>query len=250
MKYNHGEFKETQIVQKINESKFKDLPINLQNMVRFIFPSCRDDDTIYCKQITETMKPDFSIAIGEEVHYVSMKSGINNIVHQEYIKNFINLLRGYGFSDYVLKTILYFQFGDGTLDGSAEERISYEELRLRLKKPFFKSNDELNANRKAMIELVDRFLFKGSNEEYIMADYLYHGNAEYGLIVSRTQVLKHLEYHDWSWCEAIHIGPILFRPHARYYKTKVKNESYRQRVEFYWPNLLPDMEYIRQHYLP
>ena len=250
MKYNHGEFKETQIVEKLNGNKYKELPLNLQNMVRFIFPSCKEDDVIKCKLITETMKPDFSISIGEEIHYVSMKSGINNILHQEYIKNFINLLRSYGFSDYVLKTVLYFQFGDGTLDGSAEERISYEELRLKLKKPFKKSNEELNANRRAVVELVDRFMFKGSHEEYITADYLYHGSVDYGLIVSRTQFLKHLEVHDWSWCEAIHIGPLLFRPHARYYKTKVKNESYRRRVEFYWPNLLPDMEYIRLHYLP
>ena len=250
MKYNHGEFKETQIVEKLNGNKYKELPLNLQNMVRFIFPNCKEDDVIKCKLITETMKPDFSISIGEEIHYVSMKSGINNILHQEYIKNFINLLRSYGFSDYVLKTVLYFQFGDGTLDGSAEERISYEELRLKLKKPFKKSNEELNANRRAVVELVDRFMFKGSHEEYITADYLYHGSVDYGLIVSRTQFLKHLEVHDWSWCEAIHIGPLLFRPHARYYKTKVKNESYRRRVEFYWPNLLPDMEYIRLHYLP
>ncbi|MBO4286467.1 MAG: hypothetical protein J5880_03950 [Bacilli bacterium] len=250
MNYNHGELKESQIVFELNDNKFKNLSPNLQQLVHFIFPKCKDEDIVHAKQIEGTMKPDFSVTISNETHFVSMKSGINNIVHQEYIKNYIVLLRNYGFSDYVLKTILYFQYGDGTLDGSGKERMSYATLRAKLEKAFKKSNRELNMNRKAIIELVDRFLFKGSHAEYIPADYLYHGDIDHGVIISRTQVLKYLEHRDWDFYEALHIGPILFRPHARYYKKKINRPSYRARVEFYWPNLSENMDYIKTHYLP
>lgn len=250
MKYNHGELKESQMVAELNEKPVSLLSLNLQNIVHFVFPNCHDDDIVYAKQIEGTMKPDFSITINDETHYISMKSGINNIVHQEYIKNFVNLLRDYGFHDYLLKTILFFQFGDGTYDGSGKERMSYTALRKKLEKPFILGNRELNANRRFVVDMVDRFLFKGSQEDYISADYLYHGDVNIGVIISRTQVLKYLESKDWDFIEALHIGPILFRPHARYYKAKIKNESYRRRVEFYWPNILENMNYISTHYLP
>jgi len=250
MKYNKGEFKETQIVDELNGKMYKDLSLNLQNLVRFIYPNCQENDIISAAIIDGTMKPDFSITIKEETHYVSMKSGVNNIVHQEYINNFIKVMRDYGFSEKVQKTILYFQYGDGTYNGTGKERMSYNTLRLKLEKAFKFSNQELNANRKAMIELVDRFLFKGSHEEYIPADYLYYGDINNGTVISRTQVMKHLEFKDWDFYEAIHIGPVLFRPHARYYKKEIKHESYRARVEFYWPNLHEDINYMRAHYLP
>ena len=178
-----------------------------------------------------------------------MKSGNNTIVHQEYINNFIKLLRDYGFNDYSLKTILYFQYGDGTLDGTGKERMSYATLRKKLENAFIISNKTLNHNKKIVIEMVDRFLFKGSHDDYITADYLYHGDVYFGNIVSRSQVMKHLEFKNWDFYEALHIGPILFRPHARYYKKEIKRPSYRSRVEFYWPTLLSDMHYIRTHYI-
>ena len=249
MNYNQGELKESQIVANLNEKQVNQLSLNLQNIVRTIFPKCRENDMVFAKQIEGTMKPDFSITIGGETHYVSMKSGSNTIVHQEYINNFIKILKGYGFSEYVFKTILYFQYGDGTLDGTGTERMSYATLRKKLEKAFVIANKELSNNRRAVFELVDRFLFKGSHEEYIPADYLYHGDVDYGIIISRKQMLKHIEYKDWDYLEALHIGPILFRPHARYYKKSIKKESYRSRVEFYWPNLLPDIIYIKKHYL-
>ena len=250
MKANIGEFKEMQIVEEINGKKLEELTPNLQRTINFIFPNCKNDDVVYAKQIEGTMKPDFSVTINDETHYVSMKSGGNNIIHQEYINNFIKLLKCYGFSDYVCKTVLFFQYGDGTLDGTGKERMSYNELRLRLEKAFKVSNKEINNNRKTMIELVDRFLFLGSHEDYIPAEYLYHGDSNFGYIISRTQVLKHLEYKNWDFYESLHIGPVMFRPHARYYKKSIKNKSYRTRVEFYWPTLFADMHYISAHYLP
>ena len=250
MSYNSGQMLEEKIVQILNENKIEHLPQNLKNLVQFIFPNCQDNDIVRAEVIEGTMKPDFSVTVGEQTHYVSMKSGVNNIFHQEYIKNYIGILRDYGFSDTVLRAVLFFQYGDGTYNGTGKERMSYTALRMKLEKAFILANEELNRNRKTVIELLDRFLFKGSHEEYIPADYLYDGDVNNGIIVSRSQVMKHLEVKNWDYIEALHIGPVLFRPHARYYKANVKKESYRARVEFYWPNLLNDLDYIRSHYLP
>jgi len=250
MKVNTGEQKEAIIVQAIDNEKIENLEENLRTMVKFIFPNAKQDDIVQAKLIDGVMKPDFSITINNETHYVSMKSGINTIVHQEYIDNFCKLLQDRGIGEHTIKTIRYFQFGDGTFDGTGPERMSYPELRLKLEKHSRLANRELNKNRKLMIELVNRFVFKGSDPNNVEADFLYEGDINYGQIVSRTQFLKHLEYKDWDFYESLHIGPILFRPHARYYKKRIKHESYRQRVEFYWPNLSSDIAYIKSHYLP
>ena len=250
MNVNVGEQREMMIVEALNNRKIKDLEENLRNMVKFIFPEAKPSDVVKAKLSEGMIKPDFSVTVNEETHYVSMKSGINTIFHQEYIDNFSEFLKEKGMKEHTIKTIRYFQFGDGTFDGSGAERMSYTELRSKLEHHTPLANRDLNKDRKLMVELVNRFVFKGSHEDNIEADFIYEGDINYGQIISRSQVLKHLERKNWDFLESLHIGPILFRPHARYYKKAIKHQSSRLRIEFYWPNLSSDMAYIKSHYLP
>ena len=46
----------------------------------------------------------------------------------------------------------------------------------------------------------------------------------------------------------LHIGPMLFRPHARYIGDDIKNEYSRKKVDVSWPRLEKDIRYISERY--
>lgn len=248
MNYNKGEQQENIMVQNLNNHHYKDLIPNLRNIVEAMFPDIKEDDLITASLIEGYIKPDFSVTVNNVTHYVSMKSGVNNIVNQEYIQNFCKLLKEKGISSDTIRVILYFHYGDGTYDGSGKERMSYTQLRSRLERYIPSANEELNRNKDLVMELIHRFLFKGTKEENIEAEFIYDGELESGIILSRDQIMRHCEHKNWDFYEALHIGPFLFRPHARYHGREIKNKIYRERIEFYWPNMLNYFRYISTHY--
>src|SRR5574344_2713427 len=100
-----------------------------------------------------------------------------------------------------------------------------------------------------MIEIVMRCLFKGADENNIEADYMYDGNENYGVAVSQSQVLQYLRKKSFSYMENPHIGPLQYRPHARYVKKAIYNERRRQKIILHWANLSKDLEYIYDRFV-
>ena len=76
--------------------------------------------------------------------YVSLKSGRAESIHQEYIKNFILFLRSLGISKRTQQTILLYQYGDGTMDGSGKRRMKYHEMRTWLDERIKEAKNKLN----------------------------------------------------------------------------------------------------------
>lgn len=248
MHKNIGFFKEEELIIGFNYKSIGELTNNGKHVIKEIFGHINDNNKIKCTAVEDYQKPDFCISIGEEKHYVSMKSGRSNIVHQEYVVPFCKYLKERGISNRTLQTILLYQYGDGTLDGSAPVRMTYEKLRYLLRDRIKDANEELNKNKEFVLSIIDRAIFKGAKEENIEADYLYHGDFDYGIVVSKTQLFKHCLRRDWKWMDNLHIGPIQIRPHARYIGKEIKREKSRQRLEFYWANYYEDLDYISKRY--
>ncbi len=248
MHKNIGIYKEEEMILLFNNKKIKDLSNNGRYIIKEIFGHVDQEQTIFCEPIEGYIKPDFVIKYKDETKYVSMKSGSSEIVHQEYVKNFCKFLLEKGISKRTIQTILLYQYGDGTLDGSGKNRMPYEKLRYLLNERIESANDELNKNKDFVLEIVKRTLFKGSNDNSIEADYIYHGDAEFGVVVSRQQIMKHCMRREWKWITALHIGPIMLRPHARYIGKKIKRPRSRERLEFYWPKFYFELDYISKRY--
>ena len=246
---NIGENKEFLLVKYVNNKSFEQLNDNFKKIVKNLFPSVQKNDVLYAGMVDEYIKPDFYIQFGTEKKYISLKTGVNTTVHQEYIYDFCKYLIARGISKATIKTILLYHYGDGTLDGTGDERWSYATMRKNLEEAFPKANEELNSNRQLVVDLIERFVFKGRNPENIEADYVYHGEIESGYLVSKNQVLRHAEIKTYDFYETLHIGPILFRPHARYYKKAIRKEKYRQKADFYWPNIISDFIYMQRYIL-
>lgn len=245
---NIGVFKEEEMAILFHQKRYKDLSNNSRNVINNMFGHVSDDSIIHCERVLGNMKPDLKFTIGEETHYLSMKSGSNGIVHQENVFNFCHHLRKIGISDYTVDTILLFHFGDGTKDGTGIKRYPYKKVTSALEKRIIYANEELNENRKFVIHIVNRMIFKGSKEDNILAEYVYHGDAEYGVIVSRKQVLLNAKYNQYSFLDNLHIGPLIMHPHARYVGKKIKSEKKRNTIEFHWPNYFTNLRKIAVRY--
>lgn len=249
MSYNSGEQKETIISRNINNKLFKNLDNNSKVIVSTIFPNVKPEDTLISGIVEDYIKPDIYITLNGETHYISIKSGVSNNVHQEYLDRFCELIKSMGISDRTIETIKLFHYGDGTTDGSGSEISSDITIRKNLEDRFKEANLELNKDRKFVVDLVHRFIFKGTREENIEADYIFHGEPNFGIIVSKNQVLKQVEIKRYDFYENIHIGPIMFRPHCRSGHKSSRYPMYRQKMDFYWPNYLSDLNYIKDHYI-
>ena len=46
-----------------------------------------------------------------------------------------------------------------------------------------------------------------------------------------------------------HIGPLQYRPHAKYVKKAIYNEKRRQKIILHWANLSKDLEYIYDRFV-
>ncbi len=248
MKYILGEFKERELANALNEKKYKELDNNCKYIVKRIFNFVDDDEIIHAYKIEEFIKPDICIEYKKEKRYISMKSGKSNYIHEEYITNFVKYLKECHISEETINTILLFHYGDGTTDGTGEKRKSFEEIAYELKDKIKLANFELNKSRAFITSTLLHIMFVGNSENAIMADYIYHGDKEYGLIVSRNQIMKYLNTKDFSWLNNIHIGPILLRPKARYVDREIKNPQMRETISFYWPRIELDLKYIENRY--
>lgn len=248
MPQNLGAQVELNFVYEIHNHKFKELSQNLQYFVRYIFPHVKDEDCLQCFKTEDYIKPDICIQWTDKMAFVSIKSGVSDTIHGESLVSFNNFLRTLGVEERVIKTILLFAYGDGTTDGSGAKRKNGMEIRYELKDEIEYLNLRLNESKELVKAVVNRLLFEGVDPFAYKAQYIYHGNTEYGDFVSKNQVLKHIDHKNWDFMDCPHIGPIVFRPHARYSGKEILNEKFRNELKFTWPNLLSDIRYISKRY--
>ena len=157
-------------------------------------------------------------------------------------------LRQFDISVETQKTLLLYQYGDGTMDGSGEKRMTYHEVYDWLHTHIERANKELNGRFDIIISTFERVLFQGVDPTVQSAEYIYFGTADYGILVSRKQLEHHLKTKEWGWYDNFHIGPILFKPHARYANKAIVSDERRREITFYWPKMQADLIYIGKRY--
>lgn len=248
MRLNNGTFEEREMIASLNNKRFEELGNNTKMLVKQLFGPMDPNQVIYAEKIDGFIKPDFVVRTNNEQCYVSMKSGKANVFHQEYASLFAKYLKGKGVSDETIETILLYQYGDGTTDGTGTTRLPYHELMYKMKDQIRKANYELNSNKSLVVDTMERCIFAGTKDEQTHADFVYHGDINFGVLVSHQQLMKHINMRDWLYMDNLHIGPLQLRPHARYVDRDIANEKSRHSIDFYWANLFQDLEYISRRY--
>ena len=239
---------EAEIISNLNDKTYDQLSANLKNIIRNMFPDVCEHSLIKAEHCDPYGKPDVKITINDESHFLSLKTGTAKSIHCEAFSKFLAKVEEIGVSEKTISILKRFQYGDGTEDGTGEVRLTYEELFPKMVQDIKYANEELNYSNEKMVQFVDTLVFKGNCPEKPSADFIYHGNIEYGVIVSRQKILKHLRRKNYDYMRNLHIGPIQFHPYARYVDFEANYPEKREKTNFKWINFEADLYYISTHY--
>lgn len=250
MSANEGSLNEERMVVALNDKTFDELNPNLQTFILQLFPQLDKSKKINCYHAEPYTKPDIMISQGITRHFISLKTGTSDTVHNERIEPFIEFLKENGFDDYTIESFLLYHYGDGTTDGTGKKRLGVFEVRKEYDERIRALNAAFNKDKSFVKKFADRVMFKGVEPLSEPADVIYHGTEEFGVFMSRFQLMRHIDFRDWSYMQfVVHIGPFVLRPRARYPGKEIKNDDNRKFVVVNYPRLVSDMLYIRNRYL-
>lgn len=250
MSVNEGLLNEERMIVALNHKLFDELNANLQTFVLQLIPELDKRKRINCYKAEEYTKPDIVISQGDKVRYVSLKTGTSDTMHNEKIEPFVEFLKENGFDDYTIESFLLYHYGDGTTDGTGERRMGVYEVRQKYDKRITAMNAAFNKDKEFVKKFADRVMWQGVNPLAMPADVIYHGTEEYGTYMSKFQMSRHIERKDWSYMVfAVHVGPFIIRPKARYPGREIKNDENRRIVVVNYPRIQADIPWIRNRYL-
>ena len=229
--------KAQKVIQELDGKRVFELSNNLRNLINHLFINVKEKELVRCYEICDQYKTDFIIVINGQKRNVSMKTGGITIVHNETASTFIGFLRDNHISDETIETILLFQYGDGTINGSGKNRRYYYEIKHDLDERIRAANMELNFNRDFIKKVVERCVFQGSQEDYIAADSMYYGDYQNGYVATKEQFMKFVAKKTFDYYDNLHIGPLLLRPDSRYVGRTVVSAKKRDRIVVYWIGL-------------
>ena len=240
---------EENFVRLIDNQSYEQLSKHLQYFLHYLFPVIILDAKLHCFQTRNFCKPDICISQQSEMRYVSLKYGESDTVHNENIITFKQFLKENGISDEAIETYLLYHYGDGTTDGTGKRRMGSVEVRFHYDERIKKLNEELNKSKDFVKKFADRVMFQGVNPDANRADFIYHGDHEYGVFMSRFQLMQHIDKRNWDYMTTcVHVGPFVIRPHARYSNKPILNEEHRHTVVVNYPKIIQDIMYIFPRY--
>lgn len=248
MPSNTGILNEIQIACAIDGKRLCDINLNLQTILRMIFPSISANDVVEAKHLDDFYKPDLYVKFNGQIRYISVKMGHTNEVHSEKILSFVDFLRSKGISEETLNTILLYHFGDGTLDGTGIKRLNTAEITFQYQERIQKANDELNASYDFIMDIFERTMIQGFDHNANKVDYFYFGTADYGNIICLHQISAYIHKKSWIHFNYLHIGPIFLKPRARYIDKEIVSDFRRNQCVFYWPNLSEDFNRLGRRF--
>lgn len=240
---------EENFVKSIDNKTYFELTKHLQYFLHYLFPVINDSVKFHCFQTRNFCKPDVCISLESEMRYVSLKYGECETVHNENIITFKKFLEENGISKEAINTYLLYHYGDGTTDGTGKRRLGSVEVRFHYEKEIIKLNEELNKSKDFVKKFAERVMFQGVNPQANCAEYIYHGDIDYGVFMSKYQMMQHLDKKNYDYMTScVHIGPFVVRPHARYSNKAIRNEEHRHTVVVNYPKIIQDIMYIFPRY--
>ena len=236
---------DSEVLLALNEKRIDELNENLKEFMHELFPVAKGDDVIRCWLCEDDDKPDIGIEVGEERHYLSLKSGATKGIHTESIKHFLPFIRELGISKESQKTLLLYQFGDCTLNGTGKVRYGAEELMAMMPERIKRLNVELN-RRDVVRKCFRRFISEGRIKRPYKADYVAFGKSAYFIYCPIKALEDHIMRKNYSYMRAPHIGPMIIRPWLRNTSGPKETDWKREYVMIQYPYLITDIERIRQ----
>lgn len=190
MGHNQGFENEHIIINALNGQLVNALPIGLRKMMTFLFPQ-GGIGRIEVGKLNNEQKADIYIAFNNQRKYLSLKSGNHLSFHAEPVELFIGFLRTLGITNKTLKTLLFFHFGDRTLNGQGSIRFTSDELR-RTHYSYFKDASIELSKPEVMKAIIHRTIIQGRFSNNYPIDGVYYGDPIGGKFISITYIKQML----------------------------------------------------------
>ena len=236
---NYGKQNEFDFVLILNGKKIKNLDPNTYDLIHAIYNNIDDESTIKSWKNHFKQKTDVMISINGIIKGISIKSGSRNSVHVEPISSFCHFLETNGMPFNIINYYLYYHFGDGTIDGKGNKRISCDEY----KKTHQKEIDLLNKtiNKEKVIEkAIERFVIMGTNSKYSI-DAICYGEANNYLWITKKDIIKILKYKMNEYSTGVHFSSLFCQPQTRNIICNPLYEKKRFCVQIKWYSLFDDI---------
>lgn len=192
---------------------------------------------ILAKKYAGTNKADIGVIIDDNEYLFSIKKGSGNSVHQEPLEEFISYLKDeVENNDDFFKSLRFFIWGDGTLDGKGDKSARIDAVKFKKLYPKEVSIIQ-NFLDKHKDTLIDRFVISGvkSNKS---ADFLWYGESVDGIMISKEDMLTIINSKTKS---PISLGILTFQAWNRNIKPDGKSEHKRGVIQLKWGTLKQDI---------
>lgn len=171
--------------------------------------------------------------------YISIKKGVKNSVHAEPISTFVNFLKECGMDYELVKKVLLYQYGDGTMNGTGEKRISSQEYYMKHSDDIEKINSFFNSDY-FITRAVNRFIIYGNNSD-IPIDAIIYGVVDDYIWITREEIINiHLK-HKYVSKTGLSIGGMFYQPMNRCLNYNMKYEKERHCIQLKWYHLSDDI---------
>ena len=238
---------ETVLRDALANKRYSELNDNLKKTLTYISENPIDENEIIkAYKLGGLNKTDLIIEFNSTTYNLSIKKGSGNSIHQEKVEEFILFLKDeYDISDDLKNDILYFVWGDGTLDGTGavSDRLSAPQFKSKYPEKIENIKKFFHENKK---ELIERFLIKGKTSNS-SPDYMYYGTPEEGIIVNANDALEWLsdDANEKSGTP-LPIGRLTFQAWNRNINGGNKSEKKRGVIQLKWGSVGQDLKTISE----
>lgn len=230
-----GYLNEIVFINNINNKKYKETNILIQDLLKALYPKIKDDDKIIAYKYGKYAKADIVICIRNVKKGISIKMGDKNSVHLEKIDRFCKFLKKVNY--YEIEKLKRYLYSDDTNDNTGKNRYSAEEYKKRFPKEVEIMNKELKKIKRIIIE---RFLIKTDINYKIKVDAFIYGTINDFIWATREEVLNHL-YKKEIVTTGVNVGGLYIQNWDKNLKRNPKYEYCREYIQVKWFSLFDDI---------
>ena len=231
---------EFDFINYLNNKKFEEINILMQEVIQSLFPNIRNNDTIKAYKYGRYAKADIVVSVNGEKHGISLKSGYHNSVHLESIKRFVDYLSCLGVNSDLIDSFLLYIYSDGTTNNTGENRLSNSEYIDKYSLEAEKLNVLFNQFRK---EFINRFLIDTYVNYKVKADIFIHGTLNDFIWVTADEVKCFLESIEYE-SSGVHTSKLFIQNWNKNLCRNNKYEHCREYIQVKWFSMYDDMIYM------
>ena len=213
------------IINSLNNKRYFELSQHFKGFISYIYPNIKDDDLIICNK-KKGSKIDFQIEVNQVCKNVSVKNGDIIYVYKDRIMNLVLFLLSIKVSKECIMAMLYYHYGDGTIDGSGSSINSFSGLLCEdYKKEIEIVNNEFK-NKELLGKVIDYLLINEKSGNKV--DYFYYGDERSASYANSSIVRENIINEDNNYPHKfMRIGVMNFHPLKRSYSYLDSNLSYK-----------------------